>query len=158
MAGRKWPTGLLIASIGSRIGCVRVIPSDEVLIMMSLDEQPARKRQSGQTTYTSPVASMDDIDRARLRKLPATRRSLIDEMRTVELQVEPPSVEVKAIIRSPLSSEAGIITVPFDCTTGTPPIPVALSPVVAAGLQFSPPSADVLTHIRPFMLGSSHVI
>lgn len=73
MAGRKWPTGLLIASIGSRIGCVQVIPSDEVLIMMSLDEQPARKRQSGQTTDTSPVASMDDIGRAGLRKLPATK-------------------------------------------------------------------------------------
>src|SRR5258707_12086070 len=58
------------------------------------------------------------------------------------LQDVPPLVEVKALIDEPLV-ENGTMTVPFGCTRGWPPSPMALLAVGAAADQVAPPSVDV---------------
>jgi hypothetical protein len=64
-------------------------------------------------------------------------------MVTVELQVEPPLVEVKAMIPDSEALAAGTITVPLACTSGCPPRPVALLAVFLAAPQVRPPSVEV---------------
>src|SRR5579863_3381446 len=116
--GVKWSSVLVTASIGTRAGEVHVVPLVEVDRMMSLLEQPLRKRQSAQETYTLPEASIS-ADGSTLSRsacgvtallvLPAPLRTasasrpatvwwLVLATRTLEVQLLPPLVELKARI------------------------------------------------------------
>src|SRR5271166_6628735 len=92
-AGMKWSTVLVTASMGMPTGAVQLLPSDEVLRTMSFDEQPARKRQSCQTTYTRPAASTVADGSAMVLMLPATRWSVMVEIVTDAFHVTPASDE-----------------------------------------------------------------
>ena len=48
--GMKWSTPLVVASIGTRVTAVQVVPLVEVEYTMSLALQPERNRQSCQAT------------------------------------------------------------------------------------------------------------
>src|SRR5712692_3780442 len=151
----KWSTVLLTGSIGMRAGAVQTLLSLEALITRSLEAHAERKRQSCHTTYTVPAASIAAEGRGDVRRPPATRWSVIDEMVTEAFQLTPPLVEVKDCM-NPVSPSYGTTTVPFGCTTGWPPMPWARSAVFNAGPQVWPPSVEVLIQMRPFALGSSH--
>ena len=68
-------------------------------------------------------------------------------------QLTPPLVDENA--DSPKVS-IGTTTLPFGCTSGCPPIPVARFEVVVAAPQVRPPSLDVLIRIWSPAEGSSH--
>ena len=70
--GMKWSTVLVVGSIGMRAGFVQVTPSAEVLKTRSFEEQFVRKRQSAQTTYTVPLASISADGMGPLRRWPAS--------------------------------------------------------------------------------------
>ena len=67
---------------------------------------------------------------------------------TVARQVAPPSIERNERIWDWLALSIGTSTVPLGRTTGWPPRPVALSPVLRAGPQVSPPLLEVCILIR----------
>src|SRR5579872_3562611 len=130
--GVKWSAPLVTASIGTRTGAVQVFPVVEVDTMMSLPVQPLRKRQSAQDTYTLPEASIS-ADGSTLSRSPcwmtavllmssasrpATVWWLVLATRTLEVQLLPPLVEVKARIWLELAEENGTITVPLGWTSG----------------------------------------
>src|SRR5438128_8603803 len=143
----KWSTVLVVASIGIRVTDDQVVPLVVVAITMSLEvhEPPlARKRQSCQTTYTFPAASISAEGSGPLRRLPRTVKVLTVAMVVVEVQVLPPLVDRKARIDVSEALEAGTITVPPGWTTGWPPRPVALLPVFFEAPQVRPPSLDVV--------------
>jgi hypothetical protein len=73
------------------------------------------------------------------------------EIRKLEFQLTPPSVEVNAIISFP---KKGTTTVPFGSTRGSAPEPPASSFEVLAAPQVFPPLVDVLIKIVP----SSHSV
>src|SRR4051812_41264947 len=158
MPGMKWSTVLLVASIGMRTTVVQVAPSVEVLITMSLELHPLRKRQSCQATNTLPAPSISAEGRGPVRRPPATVCLLTEAMVTGVLQVEPPLVDRNARIEVSLALAIGTITVPLGCTTGWPPIPVALPPVFLATPHVNPPSVDVLILIRLPLPWSSHCV
>ena len=63
-------------------------------------------------------------------------------------QEAPPSMERNERIWDWLALFIGTRTVPLGRTTGWPPRPVALSPLLRAGPQLSPPLLDVCILIR----------
>src|SRR5258705_1260029 len=89
----KWSTVLLVASMGMRTTVVQVVALVEVLITMSLDVQPVRKRQSCQTTYTFPEPSISAEGSGPVRRPPATVCLLTALIVTAEVQVDPPLIE-----------------------------------------------------------------
>ena len=111
----KWSTVLLVASIGMRTTVVQVAPSVDVLMTMSLDEQPLRKRQSCQTTKTLPAPSISAEGSGPVRRPPATVCLLTALMVTGVVQVEPPLVERNARIDVSVALAIGTITVPLGC-------------------------------------------
>src|SRR2546423_12429829 len=148
MPGMKWSTVLVVGSIGTRETADQVRPSVEVLSTMSLALHPRRNRQSLQTTYTLPVPSISADGSGPLRRLPASVWSRTRATVTLLLQVAPPLVETNEMIAVSKAFAAGTTTVPFGCTTGCPPSPVALLAVGTGEPQVSPPSVDVLIRIR----------
>ena len=77
---------------------------------------------------------------------------------TVEVHEAPPLVERQAMMALTLAFAAGTITVPLGCTSGWPPRPVALLPVLSAGPQVRPPSVEVDIFSRsPAALSSNSV-
>src|ERR1022692_2946534 len=94
--------------------------------------------------------------RAEVRRLPATKWSVIEEIVAAALQLVPPLVERKANMAAPVSFSIGTMTVPSGCARGWPPIPAARSAVLRAADQVRPPSVEVLIQIRLPVLGSSH--
>src|SRR5690349_14093667 len=108
--------------MGMRVTGDQVVPSDEELITMSLDEQPVRKRQSDQTTNTFPAPSISAEGRLGLRIPPASRWLLMVAMETLRCQVLPPSVDLMESMPNPSN---GTMTVPLGWTKGSPPSPVA---------------------------------
>ena len=50
MPGMKWSTPEVVASIGTRLTALQVVPSVDVEYTMSLAGQPDRNRQSSQAT------------------------------------------------------------------------------------------------------------
>ena len=130
----------------------------DVLITMSLDEQPLRKRQSCQTTNTLPAPSISADGSGPVRRPPATVCLLTALMVTGVLQVEPPLVERKARIDVSVALAIGTITVPLGATTGCPPMPVAFPPVFLAAPQVRPPSVEVLILMRLPLPWSSHSV
>src|SRR5439155_27054276 len=119
----KWSTVLVVGSIGMRAGFVQVTPSAEVLKTRSFEEQFVRKRQSAQTTYTVPLASISADGSRPLRRPPASVRSVIEETVTVLLQFAPPSLDEHASIDPKTPRVIGTMTFPVGCTSGWPPIP-----------------------------------
>ena len=89
----KWSAPLVVGSIGIRIGDVHVNGSVAVLMTMSFELQPERKRQSCQTTYTRPSASTSAEGSAEVRRFPATVWSVTRLIETGLVQLAPPSVE-----------------------------------------------------------------
>ena len=61
-------------------------------------------------------------------------------------QLLPPLVELNTSMPPPSN---GTITVPFGCTTGSPPSPPAWSEEGSPGLQVCPPSLDTLIKTSP---------
>src|SRR4051794_19887311 len=157
MPGMKWSTVLVVASIGMRTTVLHVVPLVEVLITMS-SRAPLRKRESCQATYTVPALSTSAEGSGPLRSPPGTVWALTDAMVTGELQLPPPLVERKARIDVSVALAIGTTTVPLGCTTGWPPIPVALPDVLRAAPQVSPPSVDVDILIRLPLPWSSHSV
>src|SRR5580698_512300 len=104
--------------MGIPTGAVQLLPSDDVLITMSLDEQFMRKRQSCHTTYTRPEASTAAEGSDDVRKFPATMWSVMVEIMTVRLQLAPPSLEVNDSIWVPSAFSMGTMTNPLAPTTG----------------------------------------
>src|SRR5690349_5993487 len=104
MPGMKWSTPLVVASIGTRVTAVQVVPLVEVDKTMSLAGQPDRNRQSCQAMYTVPAPSISAEGRpSPSRRPPATGCAETLAIRTVELQDVPPLVEVNERIADPLA-------------------------------------------------------
>src|SRR5881397_3774840 len=114
---------------------VQVVPSVEVVITISLVAQPLLKPQSCQTRYTLPAPSISAEGSGPLRRLPATVCLKIESTVTVLLQLVPPLVDLKARMEVSLALASGTMTVPLGCTTGWPPMPVALLAVLSAAPQ-----------------------
>ena len=94
-----------------RLTALHFLPSVEVLITISFELQPLRKRQSHQITYAFPAASIRSGGQIREAAEVAIFRMVVTlEMTSVELQVLPPSVERKASMPPP---ENGTMTVPL---------------------------------------------
>jgi hypothetical protein len=72
MPGMKWSNVLPVAWSGIRTTCDQVTPSPDVVMTMSFAAHPFRKRQSCQTTYTLPAASISADGSGPVRRLPAT--------------------------------------------------------------------------------------
>src|SRR6266700_1336042 len=75
-------------------------------------------------------------------------------------QLDPPLLELKAEMldvepNAPVLRK-GTTTVPFGCTRGCPPRPVALSAVACPALHVFPPSLDVLICTRSPLDAISH--
>ena len=105
-----------------------------------------------------PAASISADGNGSERRLPATVWSDTVATVTVELQDAPPLVERHAMIAVTPAFAAGTMTVPFGCTTGWPPRPLALLPVLSAGPQVRPPSVEVDIFSRsPLALSSNSV-
>src|SRR6266540_4021360 len=97
----KWSTVLLVASIGMRVTDDQVVPLVVVAITRSLEVQEpplARNRQSCQTTYTLPAASISAEGSGPLRRFPRTVNVLTVATVVALVQELPPLVEVKARI------------------------------------------------------------
>ena len=133
---------LVVGSTGMRAGILHVTPSLDLLSTRSLAVQFTRKRQSDQTTYTVPAASISAEGNGVLRNPPCSAWSVILEIDTVLLQVVPPSLELNAsmLFETP---RIGTITLPLRCTSGCPPRPAAELAVARAAPQVSPPSVEV---------------
>ena len=82
---------------------------------------------------------------------------LIDETRTVDRQLVPPSIERNERIWLEVDSN-GTSTVPFGRTTGWPPSPCAPSPVARAGPQVRPPSDEVFIRSASLELVMSYSV
>src|SRR6266568_4575160 len=95
MPGIKWSTVLLTGSMGMRVTGDQVRPSVEVVMTISFDVQPVRKRQSCHTTYTLPCGSISAEGRGLVRRFPATPWVLTEAAVTALLQLAPPLVETK---------------------------------------------------------------
>jgi hypothetical protein len=157
--GTKWSTLLVVGSIGIRTTGVQAMPSVDVLITRSFDAHPGRNRQSDQTTYTFPAASVSaECREPRVRRSPATRCSVTVATLRASVHVAPPFTDRNAMIAVPKAFEAGTMTVPSGCATGMPPSPVGLPSGEAFGLQVTPPSVEVLMRSLSPWLKSSQVV
>src|SRR5437879_634364 len=134
--GKKWSTPLPTESMGIRTGSGQLTPSVDVLRTRSLAEHFCSNRQSCQTTYTFPEASISADGSGMLSRIPPaawwnwTGDTVFDAA-----QLAPPFVELKALTLKPARPRnplKGTITVPFGCTSGWPPMPGALLPVASA--------------------------
>src|ERR1700733_14975194 len=105
-----------------RVTALQVLASIDELITMSLVLQPLRKRQSDQTTNTLPAPSIPTEGRLGLRIPPASRWLSMLAIALLLPQLAPPLVEVNTSMPPPSN---GTTTVPFGCTTGSPPSPPA---------------------------------
>src|SRR4051812_21978044 len=104
MPGMKWSAPEVVASIGTRVTADQLVPVVEVAITMSLPGQPDRNRQSCQTTYTLPAASISADGRpSPSRRPPFTPCELTLATVAAEPQLVPPFVETKARIEEPLA-------------------------------------------------------
>src|SRR5215813_6527745 len=126
-----------------RFGFVHVVPFPDLLMTISFAEQLVRNRQSGQTTYIFPFASVAAEGNPAARISPASAWLMYSPTFTAAFHVLPPSIEMKACT-NPLKARIGTITRPFGFTSGNPPIPKSLPLVATAALQVTPPSVDVL--------------
>src|SRR5438132_449854 len=95
-----------------------------------------------------PAASISAEGRGLERNPPATACELTFETSTGAVQVNPPFVELNASTVVSNALFIGTTTRPFGCTSGCPPIPVALLAVGVEGPQVSPPSVDVFISMR----------
>src|SRR6202034_4513890 len=129
-----------------RVTALHVLPSADELITISFELQLLRKRQSDHTTYTFPAPSIEADGRLGFRIPPATRWLSMLAICWLWPQLVPPLVELKTSMPPPSN---GTITVPFGCTTGSPPSPPAWSAEGIPGLQVRPPSWDVLINTSP---------
>ena len=87
---------------------------------------------------------------------PGTVCAPTDATVTAVLQLAPPLVERNARIEVSVALAIGTTTVPLGCTTGCPPMPVALPDVLSAAPQVSPPLVEVDILIRLPLAWSSH--
>ena len=76
--GMKWSTTLDVGSIGMRWTADHVVPLSDVTKTRSFVEQPARKRQSSQTTKILPPPSISAEGRGPLRMPPGSVFAVID--------------------------------------------------------------------------------
>src|SRR4029453_17739664 len=144
----KWSTALPTGSIGMRLTAAQFTPSVEVEKTMSLDLQLRRKRQSCQATYTLPAPSTSAEGNTYLppRRPPATTWRRIGVTCTIADQLAPPSTEPNTSREFWLQPPViGTITVPLGCTTGWPPVALAVLAGVSTGPHVSPPSLEVLS-------------
>src|SRR5260221_5788128 len=132
--------------MGMRVTALQVVPSEEVLMTMSLEAQPERKRQSDQTTKTLPAPSMLADGKLGLRSPAATKWLWMLAIALLRPQLTPPLVELNTSMPPP---SKGTMTVPFGCTTGSPPSPPARSGEARTGPQVSPPSLQTLIRTSP---------
>src|SRR5262245_22771993 len=94
MPGVKWSTPLVTASIGIRVTGPQVVSLVDLAMTMSLLVQPARKRQSAQTTYAVPGPSISADGNGSSRSPPATVWwSIGPDTDTVARQLAPPSTD-----------------------------------------------------------------
>src|SRR5207253_12784 len=114
------PTG----AIGMRCGVVQVMPSVDVDSRRSSTPvvQRASARQFCHVTYTLPDLSMPADTRSPARRLPAGPKKISCPTKDGRLQVLPPSVDLIERTLDSKQSEMGMITVPFGCTSGWPPM------------------------------------
>src|SRR5271169_3634726 len=107
-----------------RVTVLQVLPSADELITISFEPQAGllRKRQSDHTTNTLPAPSIAAEGRLGLRIPPASWWLMMLAMAWLLPQLAPPFVELNTSIPPP---SKGTITVPFGCTTGSPPSPTA---------------------------------
>src|SRR4029077_10576866 len=138
-----------------RVTLLQVLPSADELITMSFDGQPVRKRQSDHTTNTLPAPSIEAEGRLGLRIPPASPWLLMPAMAWLLPQLLPPSVELNTSMPPP---SKGTITVPFGCTTGSPPSPNAWSADAKPGPHVKPPSLDTLIRTSPLPKAWSHSV
>src|ERR1017187_8479168 len=132
--------------MGMRVTALQVLPSVEELMTMSLEAQPERKRQSDHTTKTLPAPSMLADGRLGLRRPAATKWFWMLAMAWLLPQLTPPLLELKTSMPPP---SKGTMTVPFGCTTGSPPRPPARSEEARPGPQVNPPSLETLISTSP---------
>src|SRR5579862_3971041 len=137
---------LVVASMGMRVTALQVFPSEELLMTMSLEAHPVRKRQSDQTTKTLPAPSMLADGRLGLRSPAATKWLWMLAIALLLPQLTPPLEELNTSMPPPSN---GTMTVPFGCTTGSPPSPPAWSDDARPGPQVSPPSLETLIRTSP---------
>src|SRR5271156_1809548 len=138
-----------------RVTALHVLPSAEELITISFSLQPVRKRQSDHTTYTSPAPSIPADGRLGLRIPPASKWLSMLAIASLLPQLAPPFVELNTSMPPP---SKGTITVPFGCTTGSPPSPPAWSDEAKPFPQVCPPSLDTLIRTSPVPYAWSHSV
>src|SRR5579862_7763287 len=141
--------------MGIRTGAVHVVPFADVLNTMSFELQPVRKRQSDQATNTLPAPSIPAVGRFGLRIPPASRWLSMDDTSTLLPHELPPLVDVKALMPDP---SKGTTTVPFGCTSGSPPKPKAWSDDPFPAPQVMPPSLETLIRTSPVPYAWSHSV
>src|SRR3981081_1981349 len=105
-----------------RVTALHVLPSDEVLMTMSLELHPERKRQSDHATKTLPAPSIADDGKFGSRRPPATKWLVMVAIARVRTPVLHASVERNTSMPPPSKATT---TVPLGCTTGSPPSPPA---------------------------------
>ena len=142
-----------MSSLGMRVTALQFTPSVVVLYTRSLVEHSERNRQSSHTVQTVPAPSTAADGNGPLRIPPASAWNCTFEIITGAVQLNPPFLELKADMAL---VSMGTTTVPFGCTSGWPPIPVAKFAVGVATPHVSPPSVEVLIKISSELRGSSH--
>src|SRR2546421_4648516 len=144
--------------MGIRVVSDQLRPSVEVDMTMSFAEHPGSNRQSYQTTYTLPAASISADGSAGARSDPPTSELMFCATSTTRLQLAPPSVDLNASTEASKQSSMGTMTVPLGWTTGCPPMTHALSGVVFAAPHVRPPSVEVLIWTRFRLVKSSNSV
>src|SRR6266702_696550 len=143
-------------SIGTRAGALHVFPSDEMLVTMSFELQPARNRQSYQLTYTLPAASTSADGTSSPRRFPAGACCWSEAIVNGPLNVAPPSWDVKDSAAEIGFVSATTTTSPLGCGTALLPITLA-DGTPATGVQVNPPSTEVAIFSGAPRPKSSHV-
>jgi hypothetical protein len=95
-----------------------------------------------------PAASISAEGSGLVRSPPATVWRLTLDTSIAARQEAPPSTDRNERIWDWLALFIGTSTVPLGRTSGWPPRPVALSPLLRAGPQVSPPLLEVYILIR----------
>src|ERR1035437_4129528 len=132
--------------MGMRVTALQVLPSVDVLMTMSLEAQPERKRQSDHTTKTLPAPSILTEGKLGLRKPAATKWLEMLAMAWVLPQLIPPLVELNTSMPPP---SKGTMAVPLGCTTGSAQRPPAGPEEARPGPQVCPPSLETLIRTSP---------
>src|SRR5215211_7083683 len=109
----KWSIALFVASIGTRLTAVQLVPVGlrEWAMTMSLVLHPLRKRQSVQATYTVPAPSISAEGSGPSRSPPATLWCFTVAIVVTALQVAPTFVELNAPMAVSFAFAVGTITV-----------------------------------------------